>query len=138
MTSMTKTLLIAVLALTPLGCSFYYSSESSSKSLSSPCRSSGSSSKSEEKKEAYRDDVRDFTAAYAGESSELAGFESGLGDVARRHGVTDWEADDATYAAIGAGLQRARVSAAERTRWEQAVGRGCENKVALIRNGYGS
>ena len=78
------------------------------------------------------------TAAYTVESNELAGFESGLSDVARRHGVTDWEADDVTYAAIGAGLQRARVSAAERVRWEQAIGRGCDEKVALIRNGYGS
>jgi hypothetical protein len=45
---MKKTLVI-VLALLPLGCSFYYSSESSMKTLTSPCRSSGSS-KDEDKK----------------------------------------------------------------------------------------
>lgn len=130
-------LLIVAVALLPLGCSFYYSSESSWKSSTSPCRSSGSS-KDEDKKEAYRDDVRDFTAAYAAERASLDGFESGLATVARRHGVTDWEADDATYSAIGAGLRQARVADADAARWAAAIGRGAPAKVALVQRGYGS
>ena len=133
---LTRTLIVA-LALFPLGCSFSYSSESSAKTLSSPCRSSASSSPDEEKKEAYRDDVRDFTAAYAARHGDLDGFQSGLGDVARRHGITDWEASDATYAAIGAGLARAHVSDAEWARYEAALATTTA-RAALIRSGGAS
>ena len=133
---MKKTLMV-VLALMPLGCSFYYSSESSMKTLTSPCRSSGSS-EDEDKKEAYRDDVRDFTAAYAGAHRDLLAFEQALGEVARRHGITDWEADDATYVAVGAGLKRAAVSGPELASYEAAIGRAEPSKVGLIRSGYAS
>ena len=136
---MTKTvrILVAALALVPLGCSFYYSSESSGKTLTSPSRSSSSSSGDEEKKEAYRDDVRDFTAAWAGRRGNLDGFTAGLSEVARRHGVTDWEADDATYGAIGAGLKRAQVSDAEYARYEAAVG-ATGARAALMRDARAS
>ncbi|MCC6849281.1 MAG: putative lipoprotein [Deltaproteobacteria bacterium] len=131
-----KTLAIVVLlALLPLGCSFSYSSESSWKSSKS---SSGSSSGGEDEKEAYRDDVRDFTATWAAETGDVAGFEDGLTTVARRHGITDWEADDATFTAIGAGLKRARVRGAELARYEAILARDEPAKVALLRRGYGS
>jgi hypothetical protein len=139
---MERVAIVALLAVLPLGCSFYYSSDSSMKTLTSPCRSSGSSSASskdaDSKKEAYRDDVRDFTAAYAAESTDLAGFEPGLAAVARRHGVTDWEADDATFTAIGAGLRRANVRTGDLERYEAGVGRNEPAKATLIRDGYGS
>ncbi|MCC6765294.1 MAG: putative lipoprotein [Deltaproteobacteria bacterium] len=125
--------IVVLLALLPLGCSFSYSSESSWKSSKS---SSGSSSGDEDKKEAYRNDVRDFTAAWAAGTGDVAGFENGLTTVARRHGITDWEADDATFTAIGAGLKRARV--ADLARYESTVARGEPAKVALLRRGYGS
>lgn len=132
----TATLLIAILALCPLGCSFYYSSESSAKSCTSPSRSSASSSDSSDdddaKKEAYRNDVRDFTVAWAERQGDLDGFEAGLGDVARRHGVTDWEADDATYAAIGAGLRRAHASDEDVERYAARL-RATGARAALVR-----
>lgn len=135
---MMKRLLIVVLALLPLGCSFYYSSESSVKTLTSPSRSSGSSSDDDDNaKEAYRDDVRDFTATYAAEYEDLDGFEDGLAHVARRHGITNWEADDTTYTAVGAGLKRAQVRAVDLERYESLVGRDAPSKIALIRRGYG-
>ena len=130
-----RKLLVVLLALMPLGCSFYYSSESSIKSSGS---SSGSSSGDEDKKEAYRDDVRDFTAAYAGARQDLDGFERGLGEVARRHGITDWEADATTWVAVGAGLKRAAVSAPDLASYEAGIGRAEPAKVALIRSGYAS
>jgi hypothetical protein len=50
------------------------------KVLTSPSRSSASSSgDDEEKKEAYRDDVRDFTAAYAAEYEDLDGASAQAG-----------------------------------------------------------
>ena len=141
---MTRTVtrfLVVALALSPLGCSFYYSSESSAKSCTSPSRSSGSSSDSskddDEKKEAYRSDVRDFTAAWADREGDLDGFEAGLGDVARRHGITDWEADDATYAAIGDGLRRARVSAEDVARYAARLG-ATGRRAALLRGSDGA
>ncbi len=137
-----RRILIAGLALLPLGCSFYYSSESSVKMLTSPSRSSASSSGDEDDdeaaKKAYRDDVRDFTAAYAAEYEDLDGFEDGLATVARRHGITDWEADAATYTAVGAGLKRAQVRPVDLARYESLVGRSEADKIALIRRGYGS
>jgi hypothetical protein len=132
---MMKKSLLVVLALLPLGCSFSYSSDSSVKSSHS---SSTSSSKSEDKKEAYRDDIRDFTAAYASTHQDLQGFEHGLGEVARRHGITDWEADDITYIAVGAGLKRAGVSDPALTSYETTLGGTEPAKVALIRSGYQS
>lgn len=133
--------LIVGLALLPLGCSFYYSSESSWKSSTSPSRSSASSSPDDDgdtDDEAYRNDVRDFTATYAASRRDLAGFEPGLGEVARRHGVTDWEADDATFVGIGAGLKRAGASAEERAAYETAVGADDAAKRSLIRRGWES
>ena len=140
---MTKKMLVAALALLPLGCSFYYSSESSVKTLTSPSRSSASSSPDddgddEQEKKAYRDDVRDFTAAYAADHDSLDGFAAGLADVARRHGITDWEADDATFTAVGAGLKRAQAPREDVARYEAAVGRDEPAKVGLIRRGYES
>jgi hypothetical protein len=136
-----KTLVVLVLATLPLGCSFYYSSESSVKTLTSPSRSSGSSAKSapsEDEKDAYRDDVRDFTAAYAADHSDLEVFERGLAEVARRHGITDWEADDATYVGVGAGLKRANVGDRALATYETTIGRATPAKMALIRGGYES
>jgi hypothetical protein len=135
---MTKALLVG-LALLQAGCSFYYSSESSWKSSTSPSRSSASSSPDDDDKddEAYRNDIRDFTAAYASSRRDLDGFERGLGEVARRHGVTDWEADDATFVGIGAGLKRAGVSADDRAAYETAIGAG-EPERSLIRRGWES
>lgn len=140
---MTRKMLVAALALLPLGCSFYYSSESSVKTLTSPSRSSASSSPDddgddEQEKKAYRDDVRDFTVAYATEHDGVEGFADGLADVARRHGITDWEANAATFTAVGSGLKRAEARPADVARYERAVGGNDPAKAELIRRGYES
>jgi hypothetical protein len=132
---MKRVVVVVLLAVLPLGCSFSYSSESSWKSSKS---SSESSSNDDDEEAAYHDDVRDFTAAFAARSGDVAGFEDGLATVARRHGITDWEADDATFTAIGAGLRHARVRAADVARYESSIARDEPAKVALLRRGYGS
>jgi hypothetical protein len=58
--------------------------------------------------------------------------------VARRHGITDWEADDTTYVAVGAGLKRAAVSGPDLASYETTIGRTEPAKIALIRRGYAS
>ena len=130
-------LLVVLLAVAPLGCSFSYSSESSAKTLASPFTSSGSvSSSGGGAKQSYRDDVRDYTAAYVGSRADLAGFERGLADVARRHGVTNWEEDDTTYVGVGAGLAKAKVSVVVVEVYKQNLSQGDPAKAAAIQRGY--
>ncbi len=129
---------VAVVALLPAGCSFYYSSESSAKSITSSSESSSDDDDDDEKKEAYRNDVRDFTAAYAAESADPAAFASGLSAVARRHGITDWEAEDATFTAIGAGPKRANVAASDVARYESALAGSDRERIRLLRDAWAS
>jgi hypothetical protein len=130
--------LVVLLALAPVGCSFSYSSESSAKTLASPFTSSGSSASSSNggAKQSYRDDVRDYTAAYVGSRADLTGFERGLADVARRHGVTNWEEDDTTYVGVGAGLAKAKVSVVVVEVYKQHLSQGDPAKAAAIQRGY--
>ena len=98
--------LVAVLLLA-VGCSFSYSSNSSSESSAS---SSGSSESSETQ---YRNDVRDFTAAYVKSGGRLDDFKRRLADLAKERGITDWEQNLLTYEAIGRGLKKAKGSQVE-------------------------
>lgn len=130
-------LLVALLAIVPLGCSFSYSLESSAKALASPFTSSSGSSGGASK-QSYRDDVRDYTTTYFSSSSDVDAFERGLGDVARRHGVTNWEEDDATYVGIGAGLAKARVTAGSFEALKRDLAHGDPAKANGLQKGYDS
>lgn len=127
------------------GCSFSYSSASISDSIAASSQSisdslsSSSPKDSSPSEQAYREDVRDYTATAARSDRTGVDFQSGLAAVAERHGVTNWEADGATYVGIGEGLARAGVDRPGVERWSaelshdestaQPVGR-------LIRQGY--
>ena len=106
-------------ALVPLGCSFSASSESSANSSGAFSDSSKSSSDSStssspaSKEAAYRDDVRDYTAAYVKSGGRVADLDRKLGEIARSRGIADWEESQATYEGIGQGLGKAGVKAAE-------------------------
>jgi hypothetical protein len=97
-------LLLLAALLIPLGCSISASSKSSSDSSAS---SSGSSSPGNT---AYFDDVRSTTEAYAKSGGPFDAYQKKLGDLAKQHGVTDWEQNLGTYAAIGEGLGQAKAS----------------------------
>jgi hypothetical protein len=106
------TIVIAMIAT--LGCSFSYSSksisDSSTGSSASSSDSSTSSSPSDDeqadaKESSYRDDVRGYTAAWVRGGGDVASFQRGLATIARRHGITDWEATAATWSGVGAGLR---------------------------------
>jgi hypothetical protein len=97
-------LLLLVVLLAPLGCSFSYSSKSSSDSSAS---SSGSSSPGDT---AYLDDVRSTTEAYAKSGGPFDAYQKKLGDLAKQHGITNWEENLAAYVAIGEGLGEAKAS----------------------------
>lgn len=103
-----------VLALVPsvaflFACSISDSSETLSDSLSSPFDWSSSSSDSSGGDSAYRQDVSDYTVAFARESGDLDAFRLGVGRLAERRGLTNWEEDAFTCASIGLGLQLAQL-----------------------------
>jgi hypothetical protein len=87
------------------GCgSFSDSSKSVSKIVSSPFTSSSRSSSPEA---AYRDDIRDFTAAHVQSGGDAAGLIREIGSLAKKHGITDWENNKSTFQAVGQGLAKA-------------------------------
>ena len=116
---------LAALVAALAACSFSYSSESLSKSSSS---SSGGESDS-----AYLDEVRSYAAGFANSGGDATAFRRGLGSVAERRGLHDWEDDDATCKAIGQGFQRAGLTrdAAQTLLGQIFAGRGDRAAVAL-------
>jgi hypothetical protein len=76
----------------------------SSKSVSSPFISSSKSSSPEG---AYREDVSDLTAAHLQSGGTVDELRRQIGELAAKHGITDWERDKSTFQAIGQGLAKA-------------------------------
>ena len=130
-------LVIALACIAPLGCSFSASSESSSDSSESSSASSASSSP-QSKEKAYRDDVRDYTAAWVKSGGGIDDFKRKLGDLAAARGITNWEDNMATYEGIGQGLGKAGVSQVELDAYVQNLSGGNADKAAAIRRGYAS
>lgn len=126
---------IAALLLAPLGCSISYSSESLSKSISSPFKSSSSSS-GDADDPAYQDEVASFTAGFATAGGDAATFRRGVASIAERRGIGDWEDDDQTCRAIGKGLHKAGLTRprAEALAGDLASGRA--ERVSVVMKGY--
>jgi len=117
------------------GCSLSYSSESISKSVSSPFKSSSNSS-GEADDPAYQDEVRNFAAGFARSGGDANAFRRGVASIAERRGIEDWEDDDQTCRAIGAGLAQAKLSkdAAEALAGDLLSGRG--DRVDVVMKGF--
>ena len=138
-----KTLLalLSILVLAASGCSFSESSKSSSDSsaASSESSSKSSASSSPESKEAsYRDDVRDYTVAYVKSGGQFDAYQKHIGELAKRHDVTNWEDNMATYEGIGQGLGRAKVSMVQLDAYKQNLAKGDPQKLAAIQKAYDS
>jgi hypothetical protein len=80
--------------------------------------------------------VRDYTARYANSAIGFDAFQKGLAEVAEMHGITNWEADRATYVAVGQGLRRAGVSAARLEDFKAAFAGSSAGDARLIQQGY--
>lgn len=127
-------------------CSISASSGSLSESSGSSAKSSGSSSDSSghssdsssggDHGDQYAGAVREYAASYARTGGPVDAFQRGLGDVARRYGVTDWEARGDTYAAIGQGLAQAKVQGAYLETLITTIAGDDLEKQADIRKGY--
>lgn len=128
--------LVLLLVVASLGaCSFVYSSKSSSDSVASSSASISSSSP-QNREAAYRDDVRDYTYAYVISGGDPAGFEAKLGTIAEKHGITNWQANQATYVGIGQGLGKAKAKPIEVEAFKQNLSHGDATKAKAIQQGY--
>ena len=127
--------LVLLLLTTTIGCSFSDSSVSISKSISSPFESSSASSPSAE---AYENDVADYTYAHVISAGQPDAFMKGLGTVAERHGVTNWEADNSTYIGIGKGLGKAKFTQTQVEVFAKNITGGDAKKIKLVQQGYDS
>jgi hypothetical protein len=115
-------------------CSFSYSSDSLSKSISSPFKSSSDSSGGSDA--AYRSDVRDYTASYVRSGGEYQAFESKIGSIAAKHGITDWELNNNTYLAIGEGLRKGGLKPIELAAWKSNLAGDNPSRAELMQKGY--
>ena len=128
-------------AVTLAGCSISVSSWSLSKSVRSSSHSSDASSSSSPgaAERAYRDDVSDYTRAFAkSHRGDSRSFQADLAKLAEEHGITNWEENPATYEAIGDGLGSAQVSQAELMAYKRNFSGGDPQKAELIQKGYDS
>jgi hypothetical protein len=140
MTTMRCTAIAAMLALAASGCSISHSSKSLSESSHGSSESSQSSSESSGDKPdadtAYRDDVRAQTVSFVDSGESLDAFQASLGEVARRYGIVDWEARQATYVGIGQGLAAANVDAARLVALERELAGDDAARRSALRRGY--
>ena len=135
MNTLLALLLIAVMALSA-GCSLSASSKSSSDSSSASSESSSKSSSPESKEAAYRDDVQDYTEAYVKSGGQFDAFQKRIGELAKKHDITNWEDSMATYEGVGAGLGRARVNQVQVDAYKQNLGKGDPQKMDAIQKAY--
>ena len=109
------------------------SSDSSTRSSESSSRSSRGGDRHELR---YREDVRTYTAANVRARTRLETFQKELGELARTHGVTQWEEDETTYLGIGEGLGDAAVGRAELEMYKTSFSRSDPVKMQAIQRGY--
>jgi hypothetical protein len=129
---------VAAVVAGSTACSISNSSETLSDSMSSPFDWSSSSSDSSVGDSAYRQDVSDYTVAFARDSRDYDAFRAGLRQLSETHGITNWEDDAFTCASIGLGLQHARLGSAQALRFgEDLLGRNASARQAL-EAGYAS
>lgn len=134
---------VVVLILLPLlliqGCSFSASSKGSSDSSGSSSDSSASSSGSSSPESAeakYRNDVREYTAAYVKTGGQFDAFRRGLGDLAMKHGITNWEASTVTYEGIGEGLAEASANEVQLKAYMDGIAGQDADRRAAMQKGY--
>ncbi|RLA18933.1 MAG: hypothetical protein DRQ62_12675 [Gammaproteobacteria bacterium] len=123
------------------GCSFSYSSKSSSKSSASSSKSSASSfsspSSSLTEEEIYQEDIIDYTSTYvSAEKFDLNTFSRGISEIAADNGVTSWEQDEATLIAIGRGLKEADIPEGVYLGYKSSIADGNALAEQIIQKGY--
>ena len=110
---------LACLSMLQAGCSISYSLEESSDSVSASLDSitsiSTSSSGGEEETvnatgTVYEEDVAAVTVLYVSREKTTDEYQRQVTNIAKNHGISDWEQEQSTFIGMGKGLRRARVS----------------------------
>ncbi len=132
-------LVVAAASLT--GCSFSKSSESSSDSSKSIFDSAASPFKSSsdsvgDEKEAYENDVADYTAEFVVSSTgTMDNFREHVGELAKDHGITNWESDRYTYLGIGRGMKKAKLGKPQISAFTESMSGNDPMKKQAIEDG---
>ena len=112
--------------------------------ISSPFESSASSSGGRDEKdndentqeEAYLRDIRAVTTAQLRRSNDLGTFRKEVARVAKKHGVSDWEARRTTWFGIGEGIAAIGVPSAQAYRTIALLGETHPDRVKTMQRGY--
>ena len=108
-------ILILVASSFLTGCSISYSTGKSSDSISASLDSisdssdSGGDGATDTAANNYTEDVMVATARYASSQKDDECFLQAISNIARSHGIVDWERDQLTYTAMGKGLKQAGI-----------------------------
>ena len=112
--------IVAAAILVVAGCgSISGSIESSSEVISSPITSVSASSQSGGDR--YRGDLRQATAAHLRAGGDAEGLRLAVAELAGKHGVSNWEADERTFRAIGAGMADAEWTDVQADAWARVL-----------------
>jgi hypothetical protein len=131
--------LLSLILVLPQGCSFSASSKGSANSSESSSDSSASSSGSSSPGSAetqYKSDVREYTAAYMKTGGQFDAFRRGIGDIAKKHNITNWEDSTLTYEGIGEGLGEAGASQVQLKAYLDGLTGQDATKRAAMQKGY--
>jgi hypothetical protein len=85
---------------------------------------------------AYRRDVRAWAAEVAERGRSQEEFLRGIGRIAESHGLTDWQAEPATFTAIGEGLADAGWTPEQMERLRAGLGGAQPRDVELVFEGW--
>src|SRR5215813_12345056 len=124
--------LLALVLIGSQACSFSKSSESSSDSSESSSKSSSPGSAETQ----YKNDVREYTAAYMKTGGQFDAYRRGLGDIAKKHTITNWEDNTVTYEGIGEGLGEAKASDLQFKAYMDGLAGQDASKRAAMQKGY--
>jgi hypothetical protein len=127
--------LAAIVVLTQ-ACSFSASSKGSSDSSSDSSASSSRSSSPESAESQYKSDVREYTAAYMKTGGQFDAFRRGIGDIARKHNITNWEDHPVTYEGIGQGLGEGGATELQLKAYMDGLAGQDAGKRAAMQKGY--
>jgi len=118
------TIVVGLGIASAIGCAFVDSSESISKSVSSPFESSSASSGGGDQasndapeqpvaRQAYADELRRLGATYAHRPGEIGALRIQVSKLATARGITNWEADALTCTSLVEGARAGHMSPAQ-------------------------
>lgn len=148
-------LLLSLCVAFAAGCSISNSSESISKSISSPFKWSSASSdssspdddgdkddgkKDEKSKSAteYGVDVSHLAATYAQNGGEIGALRSAVSKLALERGITNWEVDPLTRESIGRGVREGGMTEDQFTSFSKELFGSDLSKQSSLRKGWGA